>query len=180
LVNSLPPPLGGLRDINPSSPQYDVFQSNSTLRRRDLANLNEQDRVRAYSAPFLSQLGEAWMKKEKETTAAMVGSNFASSGKLAQVAVQAQSLKVTQDVMKKNILITAEMGAMIARQTMVESSMKDSLLSLQQLEAAQMQTTANMSEALDELNRGARTDREILGASSVSGYVHIPGFPYGN
>ncbi|MBD2093047.1 hypothetical protein H6F67_24675 [Microcoleus sp. FACHB-1515] len=145
------------------------------LQQSDLFNLNpvplaqsmkaEQDRAenRGFAASVVGREGQEAMRQEAEAATHTLQAIQAK-------AQEAQSMDVTQDVMKN-------LTAMASQQSALQAGTYANLMALRQQEAANSLVTANISEGVDEGNRVHHAE-SMAGAISVmrgSANVYLPG-----
>ncbi|MEL6777781.1 MAG: hypothetical protein AAFO06_11035 [Cyanobacteria bacterium J06597_16] len=150
-----------------------MLNHSPVVQQRDLANLYDQESARAIAAPVLGEQGKTWITAEAERTAGLIESSQAGATQVQQMAEDAQSLGVTQDVMKQSAEIDAAIATLLTNQTQLTADNHTTLLQLQQLQGIQAQLAANASEGIDEANRRDRLERQatILGATQAPLYV---------
>jgi hypothetical protein len=82
-----------------------VLTTNPVVRQRDVANLYDQELSRSLAAPMLGEEGETQVKEEGERVSSILETNQQGLQNTQQLANQAQSLTVTQDVMVRPELV---------------------------------------------------------------------------
>jgi hypothetical protein len=172
----LPKGSAGLRQISP--PNADLFSSNPTVAQRDLANLYDQEYARAQAARFLGKPGQTWLDTNAAATTTLVKQNTVLATEIGALAKGALSLDVTQDVMKNSAQIQSRMANIILNQSQIDAQQQASLLSVQQQQAALMQLSANLGEAIDESNRRERLERDVLHLEAGRAPIYLPGFEW--
>lgn len=152
-----------------------VLNSQPTIRQRDAANLYDQELGRAMAAPVLGAQGQTWLEKETQRTAGLVENNQQGFQTIQQLANEAQSLTVTQDVMKNNAAISSALAGILTNQSRLTADNHTALLKLQQLQGMTAQLAANTSEGIDEDNRRDRVERQIELGSTTRTEIYLPG-----
>ncbi|MEL7316452.1 MAG: hypothetical protein AAFN08_16135, partial [Cyanobacteria bacterium J06559_3] len=163
-----------IRTTNPSKGPG-LLNHSPVVQQRDLANLYDQESARAIAAPVLGEQGKTWMAEDAERTAGLIESTQAGAAQVQQMAKEAQSLGVTQDVMKQSAEIDAAIASLLTNQTQLTADNHTALLQLQQLQGIQAQLAANTSEGIDEANRRDRLERQASITGSTQAPMYIPG-----
>lgn len=176
VIDEIPKTSGGYRTT--SLPTGDFFNSNPTVVNRDFANLYDQEYARAQAERLLGENGSQWLDENVATFSLLVQENEVLVAEIAELAKEAHTLEVTQDVMKNSTQIQSHIAKMSLNQNRMNAMMQASLLSLQQQQASVMQLSANIGEALDEANRRERLEREANYLESSRSLVYIPGFKW--
>jgi hypothetical protein len=158
-----------------SSTGAGVLTMSPIIRQRDLANLYDQEIARSMSALLLGEEGQKRLESETERTSGLVESSQAGTQQAQQLAQEAQNLGVTQDVMKQNARIQAQIASLLNEQTQLTADNHTALLQLQQLQGMLTQLAANTSEGIDETNRRARLERQVSISGSAQAPIYIPG-----
>jgi hypothetical protein len=156
--------------INPG-----VLTTNSVIRQRDVANLYDQELSRSMAAPVLGETGRLWLEQEAGRTSKMVETSQKDWQAAQKLAQQAQSLTVTQDVMKNNAALTATLAGMVTHQSQITADTHTALLQVQQFQGVLAQLSANTSEGIDEANRRERVNRELELGGATRTELYIPG-----
>ena len=145
------------------------------LQPSDLFNLNpvplaqsmkaEQDRAenRGFAASVVGKEGQAAMQQEAEAATHTLQAIQAKAD-------EAQTMDITQDVMKN-------LTAMASQQSALQAGTYANLMALRQQEAANSLVNSNMSESVDEVNRTHHAE-SMAGAISVmrgAANVYLPG-----
>ena len=172
--NSIPRTSGGFRQV--SFPNADFFNSNSTVIERDFANLYDQEYARAEAARLTGDAGQEWLETNVAVTSSLIQANELLSKEAEDLALEAQSLTATQNVVKNMTQIQSHLAKMSLNESQINAQMQASLLALQQQQASVMQNIANLGEGIDEQNRRARLEREINYLEESRSLVYIPGF----
>lgn len=157
-----------------SAPTNDLLTANSYVRERDLANLDDQEYARENAAPYLGEAGRQQIKKNTQETADLIKSNLHSVQEIKKLTATGQKLTVTQDVMKNSLEIYSQLGDIATNQTRLEGQVYLGVLSLQQQQAALMQLSANVSEAVDESNRRERLNQDVSAIEAMQGNIYLP------
>lgn len=156
-------------------PQGDVLSINTTVRARDLSNLYDQELSRASAAPFLGSKGVEWASQQNQQTRSVMESNQSAGQQVQQLAISAQQQDITQSVMKISTRMQSQLAGMLINQGQLNGQIASSLVGLQQGQAALVQLAANHSEAVDEINRRERVNRNTLLYQASGTQVYIPG-----
>lgn len=175
-IDNLPKTSGGFRTT--SFPGVDFFTSNSVVIERDFANLYDQEYARAQAARIMGEAGADWLNQNVATTTVLLQENDLLVQEVADLTKEAQTLEVTQDVMKNSIQVQSNMAKIAQNQSRLNATLQASLLSLQQQQASLMQLNANLGEAFDEANRRGRLEREAVYLEGGRSLVYIPGFEW--
>ncbi len=152
-----------------------VLNHNSTVSKHEAANLYDQELGRAMAAPVLGAQGQTWVEQEAQRTSGLVDSNQQGFQSIQKLANEAQSLTVTQDVMKNNAAISSTLAGILTNQSRLTADNHTALLKLQQLQGMTAQLAANTSEGIDEANRREQVDRQIQLSNSTNAPIYIPG-----
>ncbi|MEO1396231.1 MAG: hypothetical protein AAFV90_25320 [Cyanobacteria bacterium J06634_5] len=152
-----------------------ILSNSPVVQQRDLANLYDQESARAIAAPVLGEQGKTWLGEEAERIAGIVESSQEGATQVQQMAEEAQSLGVTQDVMKQSAVIDAAIASLLTNQTQLTADNHATLIQLQQLQGIQAQLAANTSEGIDEANRRDRLERQVTISGTSRAPVYIPG-----
>lgn len=175
-ANSIPRTSGGFRQV--SLPNAEFFTSNSMVIERDFANLYDREYARAEAARLTGDAGQEWLDENVAVTASLIESNELIAEEVSDLALEAQGLDVTQDVMKNMTQIQSRVVEMSLNESQIDAQMQASLLALQQQQASVMQNIANLGESLDEKNRRDRLEREALYLQESRSLVYIPAFKW--
>jgi hypothetical protein len=100
-----PPNPHEVRTTEEDTPGAGVLTTNPVVRQRDVANLYDQELSRSLAAPMLGEEGETQVKEEGERVSSILETNQQGLQNTQQLANQAQSLTVTQDVMVRPELV---------------------------------------------------------------------------
>lgn len=158
-----------------AAPGAGVLTTSPVVRRRDLANLYDQETARSTAAPVLGEQGETWLREGVERTTGLIQSSQQGAQQVQQLSQEAQGLSVTQDVVKKNAEIDAAIAALLTQQTQLNADNHTALMQLQRLQGIHTQLAANASEGIDEANRRARVERQIAISGSTQAPIYVPG-----
>jgi hypothetical protein len=143
--------------------RLDNFNANPVVLQQSLANASDRESARSMATSVLGTEGQAAMKQEMDAAEQALS-------EIADKSQEAQSLDVTQDVMKN-------LTDMVSHQSQLESGSYEQLMQLRQQSATANLIGANISEALDEGNR-AKHAEEMAGAQQVvqaAASVYLPG-----
>ena len=176
IIDEIPKTSGGYRTT--SLPSGELFNSNPTVVNRDFANLYDQEYARAQADRLLGENGSQWLDENVATSSLLVQENEVLVSEIADLAKEAHTLEVTQDVMKNLTQIQSHTAKMDLNQSRMNAMMQASLLSVQQQQASLMQLSANVGEALDEANRRERLEREATYLQDARSLIYIPGFKW--
>lgn len=152
-----------------------ILSNSPVVQQRDLANLYDQESARAIAAPILGEQGKTWLTEEAERTAGLIESSQAGAIQVQQMAEEAQSLGVTQDVMKQSAEIDAAIASLLTNQAQLTADNHAALMQLQRLQGMQAQLAANTSEGIDEANRRDRLERQVSITGASQAPIYIPG-----
>jgi hypothetical protein len=152
-----------------------VLNSNPIVGKRDAANLYDQELGRAMAAPVLGTQGQTWIEQKAQRTSGLVENNQQGFQTIQKLANEAQSLTVTQDVMKNNAAISSALAGILTNQSRLTADNHTALLNLQQLQGMTAQLAANTSEGIDEANRRERTERQVQLSNATHAPLYIPG-----
>ena len=97
---------------------------------------------------------------------------------IADLAKEAHTLEVTQDVMKNLTQIQSHTANMDLNHSRMYAMLQASLFSVQQQQASLMERCAMVGEALDEANRRERLEREATYLQGARSLIYIPGFKW--
>jgi hypothetical protein len=153
----------GTGQASPETQRLDHFNTNPVVLQQSLANATDRESARGMANSVLGTEGQAAMKEEMEAAQEALEAIAAKSE-------EAQSLDVTQDVMKN-------LTDMVSHQSQLESGSYEQLMQLRQQSATSNLIEANISEALDEGNR-AKHAEAMAGASQVvqaAANMYLPG-----
>ncbi len=176
IIDDVPKTSAGFRTT--SLPSGEFFTSNFIVSQRDFANLYDQEYARAQAERLLGDNGDLWLEQNVTATTALIQENQLLVEEIADLTREAHSLEVTQDVMKNSIQVQSHMASISLNQSLINSQIQASLLSVQQQQASLMQLNANLGEALDEANRRDRLEREALYLQTGRALIYIPGFEW--
>jgi hypothetical protein len=143
--------------------RLDNFNANPVVLQQSLANASDRESARSMATSVLGTEGQTAMKQEMDAAEQALSA-------IADKSQEAQSLDVTQDVMKN-------LTDMVSHQSQLESGSYEQLMQLRQQSATANLIGANISEALDEGNR-AKHAEEMAGAQQVvqaAANVYLPG-----
>lgn len=143
--------------------KQDVFNQNPVAIQQSLDHANERTSAVVIAEPFLGKAGQDLMDSEMENTQTDLKG-------IQDLATQAQSMDVTQDVMKN-------LSAMVSGQSQLEAGNYLELTKMNQQQAQGNVLSANLSESLDEYNRSqhAETMSGAYGVMEGSANVYLPG-----
>ena len=161
--------------IAPPSHGPGLLNHSPMVQQRDLANLYDQESARAIAAPVLGEQGKTWLTEEATRTAGLIESTQAGANQVIEMAEEAQSLGVTQDVMKQSAEIDAAIASLLSNQAQLTADNHTTLLQLQRLQGIQAQLAANTSEGIDEANRRARLERQVTITGASQAPIYVPG-----
>lgn len=157
----------GLGDVagqaSGESQRLDNFNANPVVLQQSLTNATDRESARSMATSVLGTEGQTAMKQEMDAAQQALGA-------ISDKSQAAQSLDVTQDVMKN-------LTDMVGHQSQLESGSYEQLMQLRQQSATANLIGANISEALDEGNR-AKHAEEMAGAQQVvqaAANVYLPG-----
>jgi len=152
----------GLGQPSGESQRLDNFNANPVVLQQSLANASDRESARSMATSVLGTEGQAAMKQEMDAAEQALSA-------IADKSQEAQSLDVTQDVMKN-------LTDMVSHQSQLESGSYEQLMQLQQQSATSNLIGANISEALDEGNR-AKHAEAMAGAQQMvraAANVYLP------
>jgi hypothetical protein len=152
-----------------------VLTHNPIVQQRDLGNLYDQETARAMAAPVLGEAGKTWLEQEAQRISGVVDQSLKQTQAAEALAEEAQSMGVTQDVMKQSAQIDAVVAKLVTQQTQLTADNHTALLQLQQLQGILAQLAADTSEGIDESNRRDRLERQISIAGSAQAPIYLPG-----
>ncbi len=157
------------------TPGAGVLTTNPVVRQRDVANLYDQELSRSLAAPMLGEEGETQVKEEGERITSIIETNQQGLETTQQLAQSAQSMTVTQDVMKNQTQMNSVLAGIVTNTAQLTADNRVSLLELQRLDSIIAQLSANTSEGIDESNRRERVERKTLTVRASQAPVYIPG-----
>jgi hypothetical protein len=108
-----PPNPHEVRTTEEETPGAGVLTTNPIVRQRDVANLYDQELSRSLAAPMLGEEGETQVKEEGERVSSILETNQQGLQNTQQLANQAQSLTVTQDVMKNQTQMNSVLAGIV-------------------------------------------------------------------
>jgi hypothetical protein len=170
-----PPNPHEVRTTEGETPGAGVLTTNPIVRQRDVANLYDQELSRSLAAPMLGEEGETQVKEEGERVSSILETNQQGLENTKQLANQAQSLTVTQDVMKNQTQMNSVLAGIVTNTAELAADNRLALLELQRLDSIIAQLSANTSEGVDEANRRERVERKTLTSRASQAPVYIPG-----
>jgi hypothetical protein len=172
----------GSESPNPSAvrtvddtPGSGVLTVNPIVQRRDVANLYDQELGRSLAAPMLGEEGEKTSQEEGDRVSSILDTNQQGLEQAKQLADEAQSLSVTQDVVKNQIQMNSALAGIVTNTAELTADNRLALLEVQRLNSIIAQISANTSEGIDESNRRERVERRALTTSASRAPVYIPG-----
>jgi hypothetical protein len=157
------------------SPGSGVLTVNPIVQRRDVANLYDQELGRSLAAPMLGEEGEKTSEAEGDRVSSILDTNQQGLEQAKQLAEEAQSLSVTQDVVKNQIQMNSALAGIVTNTAELTADNRLALLEVQRLNSIIAQLSANTSEGIDESNRRERVERRALTTSASRAPVYIPG-----
>jgi hypothetical protein len=157
------------------TPGSGVLTTNPVVRQRDVANLYDQELSRSLAAPMLGEAGETQVKEEGERITSIIETNQQGLETTQQLAESAQSMTVTQDVMKNQTQMNSVLAGIVTNTAQLTADNRIALLELQRLDSITAQLSANTSEGIDESNRRERVERKTLTIRASQAPVYIPG-----
>jgi hypothetical protein len=157
------------------TPGSGVLTTNPVVRQRDVANLYDQELSRSLAAPMLGEAGETQVKEEGERITSIIETNQQGLETTQQLAQSAQSMTVTQDVMKNQTQMNSVLAGIVTNTAQLTADNRVALLELQRLDSIIAQISANTSEGIDESNRRERVERKTLTIRASQAPVYIPG-----
>lgn len=173
-TGSDPPNPHEVRTTN-EVPGSGVLTINPVVRQRDVANLYDQELGRSLAAPMLGEEGETQVQEEGERVSSILETNQQGLENTQQLAESAQSLTVTQDVMKNQTQMNSVLAGIVTNTAELTADNRLALLELQRLDSIIAQLSANTSEGIDEANRRERVERRALTTRASQAPVYIPG-----
>ena len=156
-------------------PGSGVLTINPVVRQRDVANLYDQELGRSLAAPMLGEEGKMQVQEEGERVTATLETNQQGLATTQQLAEEARSLTVTQDVMKNQTQMNSVLAGIVTNTAALTADNRIALLELQRLDSIIAQLAANTSEGIDESNRRERVERRVLTNRAARAPVYIPG-----
>lgn len=164
-----------VRTASEDVPGSGVLTLNSIIRNRDIANLYDQEMARSLASPMLGEMGDTFMAEEGTTVSDIIEVNQSELQEAQQLAVEAQSLSVTQDVVKNQTAVQSALLEVVANQSQLTADSYVTLLEMQRLNSIIAQVSANTSEGVDETNRRARVERQVEISGAAATPLYIPG-----
>lgn len=141
------------------SPALGTLTRNSVVKRRDQANLLDQEIGRLLAAPRLGEEGEEWIAQESAESMQVLERGVNEADLSIKLAAEAQELTSTQDVAKAVARLSGHNAQAIAATLQMQAQTQASSIQLQQLMAADVALAADISEGIDEANRRERLER---------------------
>jgi hypothetical protein len=157
------------------SPGAGALTVNPIVQRRDVANLYDQEMGRSLAAPMLGEAGETTAKEEGERVSSILETNQQGMAETQKLAEEAQSLTVTQDVMKNQAQMNSALAGIVTNTAELTADNRLALLEMQRIDSIIAQLTANTSEGMDESNRRERVERRTLTTQAAIAPIFIPG-----
>jgi hypothetical protein len=173
-TGSDPPNPSDVRTAD-DSPGAGALTVNPIVQRRDVANLYDQEMGRSIAAPMLGETGETTYKEEGERISSILETNQQGMAEAQKLAEEAQSLTVTQDVMKNQAQMNSALAGIITNTAELTADNRLALLEMQRIDSIIAQLTANTSEGIDESNRRERVERRTLTARAAIAPLYLPG-----
>jgi hypothetical protein len=130
---------------------------------------------RSLAAPMLGEEGEKTSQAEGDRVSSILDTNQQGLEQAKQLAEEAQSLTVTQDVVKNQIQMNSALAGIVTNTAELTADNRLALLEVQRLNSIIAQLSANTSEGIDESNRRERVERRALTTSASRAPVYIPG-----
>ncbi len=152
-----------------------VLTVNPIVQQRDVANLYDQELGRSLAAPMLGEKGEMTVKEEGDRISSILDTNQQGMEEAQRLAEEAQSLTVTQDVMKNQVQMNSALAGIVTNSAELTADNRLALLEMQRLNSIIAQLSANTSEGIDESNRRERVERRALTIGASRSPIYIPG-----
>jgi hypothetical protein len=173
-TGSDPPNPSDVRTVD-DAPGAGALTVNPIVQRRDVANLYDQEMGRSLAAPMLGEAGETTSKEEGERVSSILETNQQGMAETQRLAEEAQSLTVTQDVMKNQAQMNSALAGIVTNTAELTADNRLALLEMQRIDSIIAQLSANTSEGIDESNRRERVERRTLTTRAATAPIYIPG-----
>ncbi len=155
----------GDEDAKLAMQQNDSFNTNAVALEQSIEHEVNRTIGRAVAAAAIGEESQEQTKNNLIQLATSLELIKSLNEQVGAINEQAQTLDVTQDVMKNQIFVTKNQTNILAEMAKLHYFTYMELNNLRQVLAADLQISADLSEALDEKNRGERA-KTLSNASS--------------